>query len=430
MSDSTRGDEAAKSGQVNGKAAAYSRIADLLDDVTVGGAAGATVPRTPAAHEVLATPILALPLPAAEPLPTSPIAPPAPPQATQAPEMPARMDPASAPVPSPLQPAAPQRTSRVVSGLPGEPVVAGAQRTALPAASFSSGADAPSAVPNKSEPEANATAAVVSTLSPSDMTAPSGDGIQAAPSPLFNIKGRSDGIAVEIGKGNWHEILGALADRLDASGRFFRQGSVALDAGPRPVTEAELQQLADVLTTHEMTLGLVRTSSEPTFQAALALGFTVSLESAEGVSMAAAAPAITNTDGASYFVYRGYLRSGHRLWRKENILVLGDINPGAEVISEGDILVWGRLRGIVQAGAGGNKRAIVAALDLEPTQLRIADAVTLGPDPKSGQPGRFFWRRSQHKRPEIARIVDESIILEEWDTARPGGLVSLRRGSG
>ena len=146
--------------------------------------------------------------------------------------------------------------------------------------------------------------------------------------------------------------------------------------------------------------------------------------------MAAAAPAATNTDVASYFVYRGYLRSGHRLRRQENILVIGDINPGAEVISEGDILVWGRLRGVVHAGVGGNQRAIIAALDLEPTQMRIADVTTIGPDPKPGQPGRFFWKKSQHKRPEIARLVQNEIVFEEWDAARPGGLISLRRGAG
>jgi len=268
--------------------------------------------------------------------------------------------------------------------------------------------------------------AAVPTPSPSDED----DNPQPADNQLVNIKGRSDGIAVEVGRGGWHEILGALTKRLEQSAGFFRNGSVALDVGARPVVEDELRQLAAVLTQFEMKLGVVRTSSERTFQAALATGMTATLESPEGAPVAAAAPAATNTDAASYFVYRGYLRSGHRLRRKENILVIGDINPGAEVISEGDILVWGRLRGVVHAGAGGNRRAIVAALDLEPTQMRIADVTTIGPDPKPGQPGRFFWKKSQHKRPEIARLVQNEIVLEEWDAARPGGLVSLRRGAG
>ena len=134
---------------------------------------------------------------------------------------------------------------------------------------------------------------------------------------LVNIKGRSDGITVEIGRGSWHEILAALSSRLEQSAGFFRNGSVALDVGPRPVVEDELRQLAGVLTPFEMKLGVVRTSSERTFQAALATGMTATLESPEGAPVAAAAPAATNTDAANYFVYRGYLRSGHRLRRKE-----------------------------------------------------------------------------------------------------------------
>lgn len=405
MSESTRVDEAAKSGQINGRSATYGRIADLLDDVTVGGVPGIVRP--------------------------------------------------SVPQPSGLQPALPQQAKATASPLPGEPFRAG-QRTALPASPSPSVTNGQPALPAETLPppepapspgaepplltqpsaphhpvlQENATNEPEPIRPPPHPTVPSFDGAQAATGPLLNIKGRSEGIAVEIGKGNWNEILAVLAERLQAADRFFRHGRVALDSGPRPVTETELHQLAAVLASHEMTLAIVRTSAEHTFQAALALGLAATLESVAGTPMAAATPAETNSDAASYFVYRGYLRSGHRLWRQENILVIGDINPGAEVISQGDILVWGRLRGRVQAGAGGDKRAIVAALDLEPTQLRIADVTTIAPDPKPGQPARFFWRRSPHKRPEIARIVAESIVLEEWDTARPGGLVSLRRSTG
>jgi septum site-determining protein MinC len=244
----------------------------------------------------------------------------------------------------------------------------------------------------------------------------------------ISIKGRSDGLVIEIGKGSWSEILATLDDRLQQSASFFRNARVALDLGARATTEAELTPLLDLLKTHGLTLGSVRTSTERTFQAALALGLTSTLESAEGVPVADAAPATTNTTVSAYFVYRGYLRSGHRLQRKENVLVIGDVNPGAEVSSDGDVLVWGRLRGVVHAGAKGNVRAIVAALDLEPTQLRIADVMTIGPDPRPGQPGKWFWKRSATKRPEIARIVSETISIEEWDATRPGGIVSLRRG--
>jgi hypothetical protein len=54
--------------------------------------------------------------------------------------------------------------------------------------------------------------------------------------------------------------------------------------------------------------------------------------------------------------------------------------------------------------------------------------MTIGPDPRPGQPGKWFWKRSATKRPEIARIIHETISIEEWDATRPGGIVSLRRG--
>jgi len=397
----------------NGWPAHHVRIADLLDDVTVtassdpvtnGGDGSALAAKLPAAP------------PAASPATNvTSLFTPLPERALSAPEI---SDP-----PAPL-------TEERSTALPGERLVGAPRRPAsdLPPFLVQPAPTTPTPLipPASLAPVAPPVEAVVPTPSPSDED----DNPQPADNQLVNIKGRSDGIAVEVGHGSWHEILGALTKRLEQSAGFFRHGSVALDVGPRPVVEDELRQFAAVLTQFEMKLGVVRTSSERAFQAALATGMTATLESPEGAPMAAAAPAATNTDAANYFVYRGYLRSGHRLRRKENILVIGDINPGAEVISEGDILVWGRLRGVVHAGAGGNRRAIVAALDLEPTQMRIADVTTIGPDPKPGQPGRFFWKKSQHKRPEIARLVQNEIVLEEWDAARPGGLVSLRRGAG
>ncbi|HHY55277.1 MAG TPA: septum site-determining protein MinC [Chloroflexi bacterium] len=400
MSESPLSQETTHPAPTNGLPAYHARIADLLDDVTtsVEVATAATPPVENAAPVSTGVVSLFTPLPEHQPDVASP--PPAP------------------------EPGAPLPGERLVN-TPRRPVVPASTRNLPPFL-------APPAASSPSAPVASPMPASPSPVEePTSVSSADASGAEPiAANQLVNIKGRSDGIAVEVGRGSWPEILGVLTKRLEQSAGFFRDGSVALDVGARPVVEDELRQFATVLTQFEMKLGVVRTSSERTFQAALATGMTATLESPEGAPVATAAPAATNTDAASYFVYRGYLRSGHRLRRKENVLVIGDINPGAEVFSEGDILVWGRLRGVVHAGVGGNRRAIVAALDLEPTQLRIADVTTIGPDPKPGQPGRFFWKKSQHKRPEIARLVQNEIVLEEWDAARPGGLVSLRRGAG
>lgn len=364
-----------------------SRVADLLDDVTVGDAATAQV-MAPSA-QAIATPVVALP--------TMPDL-----ERGSLPPFLAQGEPMSA--------AATGHDRHAPVGDEGNGVMASAIVAAMAASAAPIGAEKP------------AEEVMAAPVSPAEESAP------AAPTgPAISIRGRADGLAIEIGKGSWHEILAALEVRLDQSASFFRSASVALDVGVRPVTEAELTELIAVLKTNGMSLGAVRTSAERTFQSALTLGLTATLESADGTPVADAAPAATNATTAAYFVYRGYLRSGHKLQRQEHILVIGDVNPGAEVISQGDVLVWGRLRGVVHAGVGGNQRAIVAALDLEPTQLRIAEVMTIGADPRPGQPGKWFWQRSAHKRPEVARIANGAITLEEWDATRPGGLVSLRR---
>jgi septum site-determining protein MinC len=98
------------------------------------------------------------------------------------------------------------------------------------------------------------------------------------------------------------------------------------------------------------------------------------------------------------------IRSGQQVYYPGNVVVLGDVNPGAEVVAGGNIIVMGAFRGVAHAGAMGDKRAIVAALRLEPSQLRIADYITRAPE------GDF----STLKQPEIARVQDGVVIIEQY----------------
>lgn len=102
---------------------------------------------------------------------------------------------------------------------------------------------------------------------------------------------------------------------------------------------------------------------------------------------------------------RRNLRSGQKVEHKGNIVVLGDINPGAEVVAGGNILVMGILRGLAHAGAQGDIHAAVAALRLQPTQLRIANHITRAPDGETVFGG---------KEPEIAHIKDGRVVIERF----------------
>jgi septum site-determining protein MinC len=78
--------------------------------------------------------------------------------------------------------------------------------------------------------------------------------------------------------------------------------------------------------------------------------------------------------------HRGTLRGGQALAQVGNIVVVGDVNPGAELVASGDIVVFGALRGTAHAGAQGDAKARVIALELSPTQLRIATCIAAGSD--------------------------------------------------
>lgn len=97
------------------------------------------------------------------------------------------------------------------------------------------------------------------------------------------------------------------------------------------------------------------------------------------------------------------IRSGQRIKYPTNIVIIGDINPGAEVIAGGDILVMGKLRGVVHAGATGSNDSQIIALKLQPTQLRIGNLISRSPDElKDVEP----------TMPERAYVKEGVIIVE------------------
>ena len=79
--------------------------------------------------------------------------------------------------------------------------------------------------------------------------------------------------------------------------------------------------------------------------------------------------------GVATLYHRGTLRGGQALHNMGNIVLVGDVNPGAELIASGDIVVVGALRGTAHAGAQGDRTARVIALEFAPTQLRIATVI-------------------------------------------------------
>ena len=110
----------------------------------------------------------------------------------------------------------------------------------------------------------------------------------------------------------------------------------------------------------------------------------------------------------SLTVHQGTLRSGDHLQSDGSLLVVGDVNPGARISAAGDVMVWGRLRGVAHAGRDGATAARIVSMHLRPLQLRIADVVARGPEdqPVTGMA-------------EQARLVDGEIVIEPAQTQAP-----------
>lgn len=100
--------------------------------------------------------------------------------------------------------------------------------------------------------------------------------------------------------------------------------------------------------------------------------------------------------------HTGTVRSGMNLKSAGHLVVKGDVNPGAEISAAGNIVVLGALKGIVHAGTDGNREAYVAALQLAPTQIRIADIITRAPDDAVTA-----------SVPEYAYIKDDRIYIDD-----------------
>ncbi len=117
----------------------------------------------------------------------------------------------------------------------------------------------------------------------------------------------------------------------------------------------------------------------------------------------------TALSGKPTVLYEKSLRSGQNVSFDGNVVILGDVNAGAEVVATGHILVMGALRGLVHAGARGDEDATVTALNFAPTQLRIASHITRPPDDTEG---------NGNKPPETARIKDDMVVIEEYQPPR------------
>ncbi|MFQ3616629.1 MAG: septum site-determining protein MinC [Cyanobacteriota bacterium] len=198
---------------------------------------------------------------------------------------------------------------------------------------------------------------------------------------------------------SWGDLWQQLKQRLSAGDRFWQPNtSVHLIARDRLLDVRQLQSIDEALTQEQLCLKRVYTSRRQTAVAAATVGFSVEQHTpvahlnapAEATGQALAEPLYVETT----------VRSGMEIRHPGTVIVLGDVNPGGSIVADGDIVVWGTLRGVAHAGASGNPRCLIMALRLEPTQLRIGEQLARAPE----KPPEQFY-------PEVAYVASEGIRI-------------------
>jgi septum site-determining protein MinC len=212
----------------------------------------------------------------------------------------------------------------------------------------------------------------------------------------ISFKGTSEALVIIIPEDmEYEQVLLQMAEKVKAAEKFFRGSKLKIIYRGKVFSIEEEEQLAKVMADnsgviiesikHEASPEPVK-RSKPTNLSGTPLRkiFYKGLE-----------------EGPCKFI-KGTVRSGVRVMYEGNIVVLGDVNPGSEIVALGNIVVMGILRGMVHAGADGNRDALVAALKLCPTQLRIGDIITRCPDTDG----------ESRIQPEVAMIKDDMIYVE------------------
>jgi len=215
---------------------------------------------------------------------------------------------------------------------------------------------------------------------------------------LVQIKGIRDGLLATFSDAPWEDQRAALLAQIDERASFFQGARLAMDVGPQILKVNDLVDLRDHLSERNVTLWAIVSDSPTTEQTSQLLGLATRISKPRPEEQKQYNDVIT--DDTALFINKT-VRSGTRIEFPGNILIVGDVNPGAEIVAEGNVVIWGRVRGMIHAGSKGDRSAFICALDLSANQLRIADEVSATLKPQ------------KDPRPEIASINSEGRLQAE-----------------
>ncbi|WP_035288246.1 septum site-determining protein MinC [Clostridium sp. KNHs214] len=197
------------------------------------------------------------------------------------------------------------------------------------------------------------------------------------------VKGNKDGLNVIINMEafkDFEDMIESLIKKLSRGKKFYKGTTLRITTQLKYINERELRKLKNILFDEFLIKDCIfedlNEKSDKVFS---------------GIY-----------EGRTKFIRRS-IRSGQIVNYPGNLVIIGDVSPGAEVSAGGNIIVLGVLKGCVNAGSNGNTNAVIAAFKLQPQIIQIANLITRAPEDEV-----------KPQYPEVARIKGESIVVEPY----------------
>ena len=206
-------------------------------------------------------------------------------------------------------------------------------------------------------------------------------------SSSVKIRGSKYGISVKLdSNASYEKIKQDTAAGFHEAEKFLGEEKLAISFEGRSLTEEQQEELIDIIHQNCKVHIVCVMDNSPEQEKKFQRPVRDNTESFE-------------SSGCQF--YKGHLRSGQVLEFENSVIVIGDVNPGASIISKGNIIILGSLRGTAFAGAAGKKNSFIVAMDMQPMQLRIADVFA-----------ETLERGKGCAEPRIAFVNNKNITIE------------------
>ena len=202
----------------------------------------------------------------------------------------------------------------------------------------------------------------------------------------------------------FEELLRAIVDKFKESEKFFKNSKLGISFEGRKLSEEEEYRIVDAITENTQVQILCILDNDKEHEDLMKQQIDAYCEAVERQ--------YAHDVSAQGEFYKGTLRSGQLLESESSVTIIGDVNPGAKVVSGGNIVILGALKGNAHAGAYGDKNCFIFALDMSPIQIQIGDMIAKSPDKVKGRRRVIRKEKAEQAEAQIAIAREDGIYIE------------------